>query len=40
MTDRIPLARTDIGVAETAGVSRVMESGRLALGEEMREFEQ
>jgi len=40
VTDRIPLARTDIGVAETAGVSRVMESGRLALGEEMREFEQ
>ncbi|HAK50897.1 MAG TPA: polysaccharide biosynthesis protein [Gammaproteobacteria bacterium] len=40
MTERIPLARTDIGDAEVEGVSRVMESGRLALGEEMRSFEQ
>jgi perosamine synthetase len=40
MTYRIPLARTDIGVAESAAVARVMENGRLALGPEMAAFEQ
>jgi len=35
----IPLAKTDIGPAETAAVTRVVKSGRLALGPEIVEFE-
>jgi perosamine synthetase len=35
----IPIARTDIGDAEKQAVIRVMESGRIALGEEMQAFE-
>ena len=36
---RIPLAKTDIGIYEVAAVSRVMESGRLAFGPELEQFE-
>lgn len=36
----IPLAKTDIGPAETAAVTRVMHSARLALGPEITAFEQ
>jgi len=39
MTPRIPLARTDIGLDESAAVALVMASGRLALGPEMQAFE-
>ena len=35
----IPLAKTDIGPAETAAVTRVMHSGRLAFGPEITAFE-
>lgn len=36
---KIPLAKSDIGVDETAAVVRVMESGRIAFGPEMTAFE-
>ena len=36
---RIPLAKTDIGLDEVAAVSQVMESGRLAFGPELEQFE-
>lgn len=37
---QIPLAKSDIGQAETNAVTRVMASGRLALGQEITAFEQ
>ncbi len=39
MTDAIPLARPDIGPAERAAVSAVLDSGRLSLGPALARFE-
>ncbi len=39
MTDRIPLARPDIGPAELGAVKAVLESGRLSLGPALEAFE-